>query len=64
MARARSQNVTRSRRSSGNALRKAGGEAEVLEVQDRTHQELFAEIGDGDPATEAALSFIVQHSKP
>ncbi|MCY2988085.1 MAG: alpha/beta hydrolase [Planctomycetota bacterium] len=45
------------------ALKKAGGEAEVLEVQDRTHQELFAKIGDGDPTTEAALSFIVQHSE-
>ena len=45
------------------ALKKAGGEAEVLEVDDRTHQELFAKIGDGDPTTEAALSFIVQHSE-
>jgi acetyl esterase/lipase len=40
------------------AFKKAGGEAEVLEVKDRTHQELFTKIADGDPTTEAAIKFM------
>ncbi|MFO0937583.1 MAG: alpha/beta hydrolase [Gemmataceae bacterium] len=40
------------------ALKKAGGEAELLEVKNRTHQELFSKIGDGDATTEAAIRFM------
>lgn len=44
------------------ALKKAGGDAEVLEVKGRTHQELFTKIGDGDATTEAALAFVAKRA--
>lgn len=45
------------------SLKKAGTEVELLEVKERTHQELFSKMGDGDPTTEAALLFLAKHSK-
>lgn len=45
------------------SLKKAGTEVELLEVKERTHQELFSKMGDGDPTTEAALLFVGKHSK-
>lgn len=45
------------------ALKKVGGEAEVLEVKDRNHQELFTKIADGDPTTEAAIKFMIRPAK-
>jgi acetyl esterase/lipase len=44
------------------ALLKAKGKAECVEIPDRDHAGLFSQISDGDPTVKAMLKFIAKHN--